>query len=492
MSAALWTAGGDARLGGRAALLGGANLFDYASQFLLPIVLARSLDAEAFGQYRLLWLVTGTVMAIAPMAMPASLFYFWPRADAAMRRLYLLQALVFMTVAGALSAACVGPWNPWLPQGLRDLASGAALMQAFVALWVLTSLLDQLPIVDERVRWQALATIALAVLRTAAVAAAAAWSRALIPVLWALLAFALAKLALLLYYVLRHHGLGGPLLRMRALQEQLGYATPFGLSGALYTLRVQADQWVVATLFSVTAFASFSIAGVFGPLLQVFRQTASSIVLPSMGRSEASGNLGAMIDLNSRANVLVAALVCPLFALLFAFAEDIVAVVYTRAYIDAAPVMRIYVLGFAALIVELSSLTLLLREGRFMLRLNLWMLVLCAALTAAGALQWGVIGAAWGSVAAQWIDRGATLWRIARVTALPWRRLQDWRGLGVALCNATLSGSLAWAVVEPGLELASPGSRVLVGSLVLAASSAALAALDRRGPLRWPRLSAEE
>ena len=51
-------------LGRRALSLGGANAIDYTLQFLLPVVLVRCLDAEAFGQYRLLWLAVGTVMAV--------------------------------------------------------------------------------------------------------------------------------------------------------------------------------------------------------------------------------------------------------------------------------------------------------------------------------------------------------------------------------------------------------------------------------------------
>ena len=57
-------------LGRRALSLGAANAFDYALQFLLPVVLVRCLEPTAFGQYRLLWLAVGTVMAVVTMAMP--------------------------------------------------------------------------------------------------------------------------------------------------------------------------------------------------------------------------------------------------------------------------------------------------------------------------------------------------------------------------------------------------------------------------------------
>src|SRR4051812_37413118 len=91
---------GLAALKRRAISLGAANAFDYGVQFLLPIVLARCLDPAAFGQYRLMWLVVMTVMAIAPMSMPQGLYYFLPRSDADDKRLYVHQAMLFLAGAG--------------------------------------------------------------------------------------------------------------------------------------------------------------------------------------------------------------------------------------------------------------------------------------------------------------------------------------------------------------------------------------------------------
>src|SRR5258707_13821192 len=83
-------------LGRRAFSLGAANAFDYAFQFLLPVVLVRCLDTVAFGQYRLLWLAVGTVMALGTMALPGSLCYFRPRSEVPTTRLYFNQALLIL------------------------------------------------------------------------------------------------------------------------------------------------------------------------------------------------------------------------------------------------------------------------------------------------------------------------------------------------------------------------------------------------------------
>ena len=164
--------------------LGAANAFEYAMQFLLPVVLVRCLDTAEFGQYRLLWLAVGTVMAVATLAMPGCLYYFLPRSDAPAKRLYINQTLLFLAVAGLVAAWAVSPWNPWLPEKMHGFTEHATVVPAFVLLWVIASLLDLLPTIEERIAWQARATVGLATLRIVALSVTAVLTRELGPVLW--------------------------------------------------------------------------------------------------------------------------------------------------------------------------------------------------------------------------------------------------------------------------------------------------------------------
>jgi len=465
----------------RALSLGVANAFDYAAQFLLPVVLARCLDTTAFGQYRLLWLGVGTVMAVATLAMPASLYYFLPRSDGATKRLYVNQTLLFLMTAGLMAGWAFSSWNPWLPEKMRGLAEHGAVVPAFVLLWVVASLLDLLPTVEERVTWQAKATIGLAALRTLSLSIAAAVTRELGPVLLVLLAFVAFKVVLLLGYVARHHGLRGPILHRGAFANQLNYAAPFGISGALYELRAQVAQWTVAALFSLGMFASFSIAAVLWPLVQLFRQSVNYAFLPSMSRLQAAGEISDMLELNQRANVMVGTLVYPLLAFAFVFSEEIVTTIYTAAYIDAAALMRVYIIGFAALVVETASITFLLRQGQFVMKVNLVALLLSVPLNWFLAQRLGMAGPAVGSVIAIYLDRIVNLWRIAIVTGVQVRQLQDWRALRRLLLFAALAAALAWGTVGRFLGASAPLVRLALGAAVLAGAYGTMQVLSGLG-----------
>ena len=467
----------------RALSLGTANAIDFALQFALPIVLTRTLDPHAFGEYRLLWLAVSTLMLITPMCMAPALYYFLPRSDAPTQRLYINQTMLFLVGAGVVSALALSELNPLLPGKIHGILEGSgAVVPLFVLVWVFASILDVLPTAEERVGWQAKVVMSLAAVRAVALSLAAILTGELAPVLWTLLAFAVLKAGLVLHYVARNHGLAGPFARGDTFKAQVKQAAPFALSGALHGIRSQADQWIAAALFTVTQFASFSVATVLAPIVQVFRQSVNHVFLPSMSRLQSEGDFKAMLALNSRANCMVALLVYPLLAFAFIFAEDVIALVYTRTYLDGAPVLRLYVVALVAFVVELVSVLFVLKQGSFAARVNGTVLFIAVPLSWFGATHWGLVGAAAGSVAAIYTERILSITRIARLTSTPVSRLQDWDTLGCILGAAALAAGIAGLALQWAAW--SSFARLFCAGLVLAATyPLALLLFGQRGQI---------
>ena len=458
----------------RAFSLGAVKAFDQALQFLLPVVLVRSLDTATFGEYRLVWLVVGTVLALATLGMPQSLYYFLPRSERSARRLYVHQTFFFLAAMGLLAAAAVSPLNPWLPPTLLPLAKYGALVPAFVVLWVTAALLDYLPTIEERIPLQAFVTISSGLARTLLLGAGAWVTGDLTLMLWLLVAVVLFKLALLLGYIGRFHGWGRPWFHARSFRGQLGYAAPFGLSAAFYALRGQADQWVAASLFALHSFAAFSIAAIVGQVVNIFRASVVEAFFPSMSRLEAAGDMRSAMEMNARANEMVGWALYPLLGFAFVFAEDLVTLVYTRAYVDAGPVMRVYIVGMLILVVEVSSLLQLLRQGVFNATLNAAMLCASVAVSWTAGVELGLAGAAAGSVAALYVDRFVTLRRLKAVTGVRVRSQQHWGQLARLLVASMACAALAWAVVHALLEGEPVLVRLFVGAAIVAACYGAL------------------
>jgi O-antigen/teichoic acid export membrane protein len=449
--------------------LGAARLIDYGLQFALPIAFARLFDPADYGRYRLLWLLVGTTLVFSVLNMPQSLFYFLPHGRSRREKAgWIGNAFGFLAVTGALAAAAVNPWWPLLPERFLVTGSSAWVVPAFVLAWTLGQLLDTLPNAEDRIGWQARAIVGLAFVRAVLLVGVAWVYRDMDRVFLALLAFAGLKLLVLAVYLLRFHPPRAFAPDFRRLTPQLRYAVPFGCAGGLFSLRNQADQWIVAHLFTVRDFAAFTTGITVGPLLSLLRESIiNPAVLPRLSRLHAEGQRAALLNLFRRANTATALILFPVLAWFFLCAEAIVGLLFTDAYRDGAAVMRVYLLSFATQTFEVNNLLRVYEGGPFSLRLGAWSFAPALALSYAGALQFGLWGAALGAVGMTWVGELVKLRHAARRAGTSARRVVDWRNWGALLYASLAAGVLAFeglGVWRPASDLA----EAVIGGTVIA------------------------
>ena len=212
------------------------------------------------------------------------------------------------------------------------------------------------------------------------------------------------------------------------------------------------------------------MAAIVGQVVHLFRHSVMEAFLPSMSRMHAAGDTRGTLEMNSRANVIVGTLLFPLLAIAFVFADEIITLVYTRAYAPAAPVMRVYVVAMICMVIEMGSMVLLLRQGPFSLGVSALILPVSIAVSWGGAHVFGLPGAAAGSALAIYLDRALMLRQVSRHTGISVARLQDWRSLGRALLAAAGCGVFAWWVVGAFLYAAGPLARLVAGTCLVLGS----------------------
>jgi len=137
------------------------------------------------------------------------------------------------------------------------------------------------------------------------------------------------------------------------------------------------------------------------------------------------------------------------------------------------PAIRAYVIGMLPMAIETASLVLLLRRGKFILRVTCFTLALSVALSWSAALQFGLAGAAAGSVVAVYVDRVVLSRHFARHTGIALAKLQDWRSLIAAAGFAAATAALAWFTVERFFPEAGPPARLAAGAAEFAVAYAA-------------------
>ncbi|MBC7512853.1 MAG: polysaccharide biosynthesis protein [Herminiimonas sp.] len=413
-----------------ALLLGVAGAAEFCLQMLVPVILVRCLDQTAFGQYRLLWLLANTALAIAPAFMPQSLFYFLPRAQPAARGLVIGNVVLYCTLAGSVAGIVASGWNPWMTDAARDLFFQThGLSSLFLGLWIVASVVDVLPTAAGQARWQAGAIIAFALLRTSLLLAAALLSPDIIRVGIAMLCLALAKVATLGWYLCRKRDFGRIGWQLAALRSQLAYAIPFALGNAMFLLRAQGDQWIVISMTTPALYAAFSVASVVQPVAALIRQPVVSAMMPHLNAAHARGDTREIARLIARSSGAAGMLLLPITGALLATSPTLIETLYTSRYAQAVPVMQIYLFGMAISTIAVGHVLSAIGKGGFAARSSFWCLLLSLVLSIAGLHFFGLPGAALGSVLTLVISELWALQTIAVALGVPMRNLVAWRAL---------------------------------------------------------------
>lgn len=450
--------------------LGAARLIDYGLQFVLPMVLARVFEPAEYGQYMLLWLVVNTTLIVTTLHMPQGLFYVLPhsRSEAGKTR-NILNTFAFLVATGLLATIAVNPWFSLLPE--RFVASGeqAWVVPAFVFLWTVSQLLDSLPTAEERIRWHCWAIIGLSLFRAALLAGLAWFYRDMSVVFLGLVFFACIKLLVLLTYMLVYHSIKNWSIDRMLLWAQLSYSIPFGIGAGLFLLRNQGDQWIAAYLFPAAEYSLFVIGMYLGPFLTLVRESINSAVLPKLSRYHAEGDQTALLELSRRSNTHTALVLFPLLIWFFIFAGDIIEVIFSAAYRDAAGVMRIFILSYLTQTFEANNLFRIVGGGRYSIYLSLGLLVPAIVVSYWGGVTLGLWGVALGALVVTYSGEPLKLLYVARQLALPVARIVDWSSWLILFAVSLIAGFFAYQAMEVfGHSIQWPLLRSALGAGVIA------------------------
>ena len=441
---------------------------------VLPVLLVRTLSPEDFGNYRLVWLIAMTALAFFPLAMPLSLFNFLPKAGPMDRPRLVGNALLFLTLSGALAAMLLALNWSWLPASVSALQRFDALVPGFLGLWVIGSLLDTVPTADGNARWQAKATIGFAIVRTAALALAAVLSRDLTTVLVTMCIVALVKALLVPIYALAVSPPAGLALDFALLKRQLRFSLPFAVGSALFLLRGQADQWIVASYFPPEVFALISIAAIVMSVSSLVRQPLNNATLPRLSGLIGQGDTHSALELLGKSYSALGLLLLPLLGLLFLVSHEIVEIVYTPAYLGAAPLMQLYLIGQMTGVFAAGHLLVILNAGRLSTTISAVCLAISVVCSLLGVHWFGLPGAVAGSVLSLIVGEVWALLAVTRRLGTTVAEVINLRVTGRAIGSVAAAIVLVWGLQDAFMSDWSPWLRLAATTACFVVAIAAL------------------
>ncbi|MGD8395348.1 MAG: lipopolysaccharide biosynthesis protein [Candidatus Eiseniibacteriota bacterium] len=459
--------------------------------FVVPVVLVRVIDQQQYGHYRQAVFLLAVFYPILQFGTTQSLFYFYPR-EPARRRALVTQTVGFLAATSVVFAVLLVAARGLVGAYFNDaeMTRLAPLIGPYVGLMVLTSVLDVLPVVQQKMRLAFAVILSSETLRAALLVTAAVATRDVRVLVAALVVFAAARAAFMLV-LLRVQGLlGTGDLGTRFVGKQLAYSVPFGLAGTVVTLIQMSDRLYVSRYFDASQFAIYSVGCYQLPLIMIVFQSAASVMLGRMAALQAADQVGEMLALLRNAVRKLSLVALPAVAVAIVLGRDLITVVYTGDYAAATPIFMVFLALIPRSATAYGTVTRAYGLTRWIFQLSLWALVVAVVLVFALTPRLGLVGPALAVVVALWVVAGGQIWKSARLLGCGLRGLYPWGELGRIAAVAAVP-AVGLAFVRAHVE-APPAVHLLAGGGVYALIVGVLALrLGLVRPAEWAAARAE-
>jgi O-antigen/teichoic acid export membrane protein len=460
--------GGFAR---RAAWLTSANTIAFGLSFIAPLVLVRMLSQTEFGVYKQAFQILTSTISALNLQVASTAYYFMPRAPEKKLQV-MINVLAFY---GALGA-CAGALFIFYPECALlvfksgDLPAYMPLLGVTILLWLVSSNLEVVPLALGDVRTSSAFIVIAQLTKSALTVGAALVFHSVRAMIWAAAIQGALQILFMLDYIRRRFG-----RRFRSVRDvfdpalfkaQIGNALPYGLGSFAQTAQGDLHNFMVSRYFPPAGFAVYS-AGLFQlPLLGLLTASFSGALIPEVSKLAAAGDQRAIIPIWLNAVRKLALVIVPVCALMFILRYEIITLLFTSAYSEAAPLFGIYL--FSALLpVTLTGAPIRAHEEFkfFRFKLHLALLPVTFGAIYVGIRAAGLVGAVSALVGLQTLEAAIVLAAVGRRLGF---MAGDLRHLTPALKTALAAGAAALAAFAVKLPLAqsrTPVKLVLCGAV---------------------------
>ena len=311
-----------------------AKVFAFAFAIALPLILTRKLSPNDFGTYKQVFLVVGTAVAVLPLNVGLSAFYFLATYPDR-RGSIVANVLLFYAVIGSLAAVAFAAfpgglaWAFNVSEGAR-FAPGIALL---VALSVFASFLEIAPVANREFRLGSALIVGTQLTRTALLVAAALLSGSIAWLLTAAIVYTVIQTLVLWAYLARRFPRFWLQVDPSLLWQQCLYSLPFALSGVLWTVQTDLHQYLVSSQFGASAFAIYAVGCFQLPLVGLLQDSINSVLLPRFSTLAQAGATHDIFALLVSASRKLALALFPLYAFLAIFGREFLIVLFTEQYL---------------------------------------------------------------------------------------------------------------------------------------------------------------
>lgn len=363
-------------------------------QFLIPAILVRLISKEDFGIFRQFQLVASTFLGFLAMGYQTSLFYFYPISDDTGRQkiiqqtqfLFFINTLIFIIIFYFFGDQILTYLN------FIEFINLKFYLVSYIIFMLLSSVLNIIftlekntilnkiiPSVDNIVRFLIFLITVLIIPGVKGPIVAL--------VIYSLLRLIYYSVHIIPYYIKVYK------IDFDLLKKQLIYSVPFGLALILNMISTKFDKFFINQYITPQEFGVYSVAFLGIPILGQFFTSIHNVVVPQISIymndnkvEEATILWKKMVDKTSNVTI-------PAVFIFLLLADEIITVLYTKEFIEAANYYRIFILSF---LVSMFSYNIILRganKTKYILIIDIIATILTVFIGIALIPKYGLYGA---------------------------------------------------------------------------------------------------
>lgn len=403
------------------------------------IVLTRILSKENFGLLSFLLLAYSTVITLAQLGLPESIFYFFERVPKESRKSLALLTGKTLFIIG-IGASVILIVLTFLAPLWGFNVKGLFLPLILLALLELPTIpMPNILIALDQVKEAAYLNIIASLSQFTALIVPALLGQPLSVIVFCLLGYGLIRFGLSAYLFLKNFQQEGGPLPSGMVREQFRYSIPLGFAQILWGLNRQIDKYIVAAFLPVAVYAEYVVGSWEIPLIPVIAYSVASVMMPQLVASHIKGEKDEILSLWFKAIHKVSILVLPLTVLFFLVAEEFIAVVFSENYIRAAVPFRIYTLILLQRVAAYSAMLKALGDTRAISYSAIYLVLINLVLSIPLVIWLGIAGPATATLIANIFTWGYALMKIRNALGVTLGEVFPFRFYGKTLFTSVFS-----------------------------------------------------
>lgn len=412
---------------------------------IVTMLLSRFRTLEEYGTYSQINIITTVVSAIFVMGLPSSVSYFLNKADNEIeKQRFLSTYFSFGTILGLGIAVIIFAIYPlfvsYFNNDLLNTYKFAVLLLPWIGIF--NSSVENIFISYNRVKLLIIYRLTYSVMLLAVVAAFS-WCNGsfytYMHVYCALQVMFVVGLYVLTYFI---SGKIGALVDKNIAKEMLLFSVPLGFSNIISTLNIELDKIMVGRIFNTDQLAIYTNMSKELPL-NMLTVSVTTLLLPKIVSFVKNRKWNEAIRFWGVAIELSAVIICFVSAMLFAYSDTVIRILYSDKYISGNLIFKIYTITS---LVKITSWGILLNSSNNTKKIfHASLLTLgCNFILNLLLMRWfGIAGAAIATLVSEFFGIAIKLKYSANISGVSIRRIIPWASLTKIVCICAALCALA-------------------------------------------------